>query len=464
MLTLFNTATHQKEEFKPIKENEVRFYGCGPTVYNYAHIGNLRAYVFYDILNRYLRYKGYKVTFAMNLTDVDDKTIRNSRAAHQTLRAFTDFYAEKFFEDCAKLHIKRPDIVMRATEEIDAMVDLIERLLEKGYAYKTPRGDVFFKISAFKDYGKMAGIDVSALKTNADGRLADEYDKEDAQDFALWKAYEERDGENYWETPFGKGRPGWSLECSAMARKYLGQPIDMHVGGVDLIFPHHTNEIAQSECAYGCKFVNYWVHNAHITVNGKKMAKSAHNFYTLRDLLDKGYTPEAIRYEFVKAHYRLTMDFIENNLKGNQSVVEKFSNFMERLSKEADGTGWSGAEQALDDVCQAFESGMDDDLNTPVALAGIFAFMTEVNKNFNHLSAAQAQKIKECMLKFDTVLAILPIREERALTAEQKQLIEERQQYRIQKQWDKADAVKQVLADQGIVLKDTPNGPVWRFV
>lgn len=464
MLSLFNTDGHKKEEFKPIRENEVRFYGCGPTVYNYAHIGNLRAYVFYDILNRYLRYKGYKVTFAMNLTDVDDKTIRNSRATNQSLRSFTDFYADKFFQDCAKLHIRRPDIVMRATEEIDAMVDLIERLLEKGYAYKTPRGDVFFKISKFSDYGKMAGIELSSLRTNADGRLSDEYDKEDAQDFALWKAYEERDGDNFWETPFGKGRPGWSLECSAMARKYLGQPIDMHVGGVDLIFPHHTNEIAQSECAYGCKFVNYWVHNAHITVNGQKMSKSKNNFYTLNNLLDKGYTPESIRYEFVKAHYRMTMDFVEDNLKGNQSVIDKFLNFIKRLDEEAKSTGWSETEEALEQVRLKFSAGMDDDLNTPVALAGIFEFMNRVNKNFSFLSVQDAVKIKDQMLKFDTVLAILPTLEDKKLTLEQQHLIDERQSYRLKKQWDKADEIKQILKDQGIEVKDTPTGPVWRFL
>lgn len=461
MITFFNTANRRKEEFKPIRPKEVRFYGCGPTIYNYAHIGNLRAYVFYDLLNRYLRYKGYQVTFAMNLTDVDDKTIRNSQAVGKTLRAFTDFYAEEFFKDCATLNIRKPDIVMRATEEIESMIELINLLLEKGYAYKAASGDIFFKISTFKDYGKMAGIDPTQLRSNADGRLSDEYEKEDAQDFALWKAYTPKDGNVYWEAPFGKGRPGWSLECSAMARKYLGQPIDMHVGGVDLIFPHHTNEIAQSECAYGCKFVNYWLHNAHITVNGKKMAKSAGNFFTLADLLKKGYTPQSIRYEFLKAHYRLTMDFQENNLKGNQTVVEKLSHFMARLSEPKSGMGWSGLKTALKQVSERFEKGLDDDLNMPVSLAAIFEFISEVNKNFDLLSVEDAEAIKEQMRRFDTVLAILPPEKQQCLTPEQEELIAQRQRFRDAKEWVKADALKQQLLAQGIEIKDTPNGPVW---
>ncbi len=460
MFTLFNTATHQKQTFVPIKENEVRFYGCGPTVYNYAHIGNMRAYIFYDLMNRYLRYKGYKVTFAMNLTDVDDKTIRDSQAQGKSLREFTDFYSAEFLKDLDTLRIRRPDVLVRATEEIEAMIDLIEKLLEKGHAYKTSSGDVFFKIASFPEYGQMAGIDASRLLANADGRLADEYEKEDAQDFALWKAYTEKDGDVYWDTPFGKGRPGWSLECSAMARKYLGQPIDMHIGGVDLIFPHHTNEIAQSECAYGCKFVNYWVHNEHITVNGKKMAKSSHNFFTLRDLLNKGYTPAAIRYELLKAHYRMRMDFKEDNLSGNQTVVDKFANFVNRL-KAVSGTGWAGVDAAVEKVLAGFEAGLDDDLNMPVALAHVFDFMTEVNKNFEALNAADADKILATMNRFDTVLAILPIETAQELTAEEQHLLDLRQQYRAAKDWANADAVKQQLLDLGITVKDTPQGPVW---
>lgn len=463
MVKIFNTATHKKEEFMPLHAGQVRFYGCGPTIYNYAHIGNLRAYVFYDLLNRYLRYKGYDTTFAMNLTDVDDKTIRDSQKAGKSLRAFTDFYADAFFNDCNSLHIKRPDIIIRATEEIESMIELTQQLLDKGFAYKTNSGDVFFKISAFKDYGKMAGIDLSALKSNADGRLADEYEKEDAQDFVLWKAYSEKDGDVVWEAPFGKGRPGWSLECSAMARKYLGQPFDLHVGGIDLIFPHHTNEIAQSECAYGCKYVNYWMHNAHIMVNGQKMSKSLGNFFTLPDLLAKGYTPESIRYEFIKAHYRQTMDFMEENLKGNQTVVDKLKTFIQRLNEPKTGAGWADLPAQITQVSETFEKGLDDDLNMPVALAGIFAFITEVNKHFDALSPENAQEIADKMAQFDTVLAILPKIEDKSLTNEQQALINERNTYRADKNWAKADELKAILAAQGVIIKDTPTGTTYTF-
>ncbi len=461
MFKIFNTASHTKEEFKTINENEVRFYACGPTIYNYAHIGNLRAFIFYDLMNRYLRYKGYKVTFAMNLTDVDDKTIRDSRAQGKALREFTDFYADAFFADCKALHVKRPDHVIRATEEIDSMIELIELLLEKGHAYKAGSGDVFFKISSFGEYGKMAGIDPSKLRANADGRLADEYEKEDVQDFALWKAYTEKDGDVYWDTPFGRGRPGWSLECSAMARKYLGQPIDMHLGGVDLVFPHHTNEIAQSECAYGCKFVNYWVHNAHIMVNGQKMSKSKGNFYTLKDLLDKGYSAEAIRFEILKSHYRVTMDFQETNLAGNKTVIDKLVNLINRLDEPKSGAGWADLTTVLQTARTNFETGLDDDLNMPIALAAFFEFITSVNKNFDALSESDARQIKEQLLRFDTVLSILPEIKEQKLTPAQEALIAERQEARLAKDWAKADALKQELLVQGIEIKDTPNGPIW---
>ena len=462
MITFYNTATRSKQEFIPIENNKVKFYACGPTIYNYSHIGNFRAYMFYDLMNRFLRYKGFDVTFAMNLTDVDDKTIRDSRAANKSLREFTDFYADAFFKDFETLNIKKPDYIIRATEEIDSMIELINLLLEKGYAYKASSGDVFFKISAFKDYGQMAGIKLNQLRANADGRLADEYEKEDAQDFALWKAYTEKDGDVFWETPFGKGRPGWSLECSAMARKYLGQPIDMHLGGVDLIFPHHTNEIAQSECAYGTKFVNYWIHNAHITVNGKKMAKSAGNFYTVNDLLDKGYTPLSIRYELLKSHYRVTMDFNEKNLTGNQTVIEKLSNFINRLNETKTGSGWQEVDKAILDVKTEFDAGLDDDLNMPVALASLFTFVGEVNKHFEELSTSDAHKIIQQMYQFDMILGILPdLNVQKELTEEQMNLINERQQYRLEKNWAKADELKKVLLEQGIEIKDTPQGPVW---
>ena len=464
MLQFYNTRTKKLEEFKPLKGNQVRMYGCGPTVYNYAHIGNLRAYIFYNLLRRYLLYKGYDVLFAMNLTDVDDKTIRSSREKGKSLRDYTTYYADLFFKDCETLNIAKPDIVIRATDEIDAMVETIQILMDKGHAYKAPSGDIFFKISSFPEYGQMANIDASKLRANADGRLADDYDKEDAQDFALWKAWTPDDGEVFWDTPIGKGRPGWHIECSTMSHKYLGQPFDIHVGGVDLIFPHHTNEIAQSECAYGCQFVNFWIHNAHLMVNGKKMSKSLGNFYTLPDLLAKGYDARAIRYELIKSHYRQTMDFNEKNMEGNKTVIDRLMNFMERLEQACSSTDYAELNTVIENAKKSFEDGMDNDLNTPVALASVFDFMNEINKNFDKISKSDAEKIKMQLLSFDSVLGLLKQEEEKTLSAEQEALIAKRQEYRLAKDWANADALKKQLLDMGIEVKDTPNGPVWKFI
>ena len=345
------------------------------------------------------------------------------------------------------------------------MIELVQNLLDKGFAYKTEKGDVYFKISQDPNYGQMAGIDAKNLRVNADGRLSqDEYEKENAQDFAIWKGWDEKDGENYWETPWGKGRPGWHIECSAMSKKYLGQPFDIHTGGVDLIFPHHTNEVAQSECGYGTKFVNYWMHNEHITVNGKKMSKSLGNCFTLNELLEKGYSAEAIRYEFIKAHYRQKMDFQESALAGNQSVVDRLGNFMGRLKSEANGAGWPELPDVLKQASEAFEKGMDDDLNTSIALAAVFDFMTNVNKNFKKLSRENANNIINLMEKFDSVLAILPPQKQQTLTPEQEDLIRVRQEARLAKDWAKADEIKKQLLSQGIEVKDTPTGPVWKIV
>ena len=459
MLKLFNSKTHQKEEFVPISDKQVTYYACGPTVYNYVHIGNLRSYMFSDILNRYLRYKGYAVKFAMNLTDVDDKTIRDSAKSGKSLKEFTTFYGDAFLKDLETLRIKRPDFIIRATEEIEAMIELIQLLLDKGYAYKTSSGDVFFKISKFADYGKMAGLDKAQLKANAGGRLADDYEKEDAQDFVLWKAWVPSDGPVVWDAPFGKGRPGWSIECSAMSRKYLGQPIDIHSGGIDLIFPHHTNEVAQSECAYGVEFVRTWMHCAFLIVNGKKMSKSLGNFYTLRDLMDKGYSALAVRYELLKAHYRATIDFQESQLKGNESVIEKLGDLVLRLKDDkTSGAGWSDLDKALERAQHDFEEAMDDDLNVPVALAALFDFIGDVNKNFAVLSVADKKRICDFLYRLDEVLALIP-RVSSDVTPEQQELIDKREAYRKEKNWTEADALKERLKEMGIEVKDTPTGP-----
>ena len=464
MLKVYNTKTHSVQEFIPLVDKQVKMYGCGPTVYNLAHIGNLRAFVFYDLLARVLRYKGYNLTFAMNITDVDDKTIRDSAASGKTLKEFTRHYTELFFKDWDALNLKRPDKVIFATDEIEAMIDLVGRLLDKGYAYKAESGDIFFKISKFTDYGHMAGIDPSRLMANADGRLADEYDKEDARDFALWKAWTPRDGDNVWDAPFGRGRPGWHIECSAMSHKHLGQPFDIHVGGIDLVFPHHTNEIAQSECAYGCEFVKYWMHNEHITVNGQKMSKSLGNCFTLTQLLEKGYSAAAIRYEFIKSHYRQRMDFMESNLSGNQTVINRLEDFLKRLSDVKNGSGWVELSETLKRASEGFEKGLDDDLNLSVALAAVFELMNMVNKNFDKLSVSDAEQITALMRRFDEVLAIMPELKEDVLEADLQEILDRRQAARLAKDWATADALKAELIARGVEVKDTPNGPVWKRI
>ncbi len=463
MLQFYNTRTHGMQEFKPLKGNQVRMYGCGPTVYNYAHIGNLRAFIFYDLVRRYLKYKGFEVTFVMNITDVDDKTIRTSKEKGQSLRDYTTFYMNEFFKDWETLNIGKPDKVIRATDEIEAMVELVEILLEKGHAYRSSSGDIFFKITSFREYGQMANIKISELKTNAEGRLSDEYEKEDAQDFALWKAWTPADGDVFWDTRIGKGRPGWHVECSAMSHKYLGQPFDIHTGGEDLVFPHHTNEIAQSESAFGVPFVNFWLHNAHLTVNGKKMSKSLKNCYLVKDLVNKGYTPKAIRYEFLRANYRQPLDFLESNMAGNQTVIDKFQNFIDRLVR-AQGKGWSKTDESIKKVVFDFENAMDNDLNTPMALAGIFEWIGVVNKNFEALSALDAQKIIVQMTKLDGVLGILDSLQEKPLPAGAQELIDQRQMARVSKDWALADALKQELLQMGIQIKDTPTGTVAKVV
>ncbi|RMF88331.1 MAG: cysteine--tRNA ligase, partial [Nitrospinota bacterium] len=309
MLKFYNSLTRRKEEFHPIEPGRVRMYTCGPTVYDYAHIGNFRAYIFEDILRRYLKYKGYQVTQVMNITDVDDKTIRESRRRGMSLKEFTSFYVQAFFEDLETLNIERAEYYPAATEHIDQMVALIKRLIENGHTYEVD-GSIYFRISTFPAYGRLAGLDAVQLQGGASGRVdADEYGKEDVRDFVLWKAWREEDGDVFWETELGKGRPGWHIECSAMSMHYLGEHFDIHTGGIDNLFPHHENEIAQSEAATKKPFVNYWLHCQHLLVNNAKMSKSLGNFYTLRDLLERGYKPKAIRYALLSTHYRQQHNF-----------------------------------------------------------------------------------------------------------------------------------------------------------
>ncbi len=456
MLKLYNTLGRKKQEFKPIKAKEVHMYSCGPTVYNYVHLGNLRAYVFVDILRRYLKYKGFKLKHVMNITDVDDKTIGGSQEKKKTLKDFTEFYTKAFLDDLKTLGIEKPETMPNATDEIDGMVKLVKILLDKGIAYKAEDG-IYFSISKFKDYGKLAKLDLEQLKAGASGRVnADEYDKEDAHDFVLWKFWDAKDGDVFWETELGKGRPGWHIECSVMSSKYLGQPFDIHTGGVDLIFPHHTNEIAQSEAAEGKEFVKFWVHNEHLIVNGEKMSKSLGNFFTLRDLIKKGYLPMAIRYELLKTHYRQKLDFREDNLKKIPETLQKFYDFFQKLG-EASGKGSKEIKKIIKEAKEKFENAMDDDLNIAPALAAIFEFMTSINKIMGDISSEDAKEIRKAMGDFDSVLGIMKHEKEKA-PKEVKDLAEKRLEARNQKDWELSDKLRDEIMQKGYLVEDTKDG------
>jgi cysteinyl-tRNA synthetase len=405
-LRLYNTLTRQVEEFKPLAGNEVRIYTCGPTVYDYAHIGNFRTFIFQDILRRFLKYRGYKLQQVMNLTDVDDNTIRNSTAAGISLREYTQKFIRAFEIDCELLNLEKPEISIRATDHIEDMVKLIQVLLEKGYAYAAD-GSVYFRVAAFKDYGKLANLDLSGIRPGA--RVdTDRYDKTDARDFALWKAA--KPGEPFWETPFGPGRPGWHIECSVMSMKYLGPSLDIHSGGADLIFPHHENEIAQSEAATGKAFVHYWLHAEHLIVNGEKMSKSLGNYYTLRDLMAKGYKPTAIRYLLASVPFRKPLNFTFDGLHQAQQSIERLRNFRYRLTKENFPAGENPALQArAQGARQAFEAGLDDNLNTAEALAAVFDLVRDGNTAMDRgeFRSGDARAFLDTLERWDRIFAVL---------------------------------------------------------
>ena len=461
----FNTLTRKKEKFVPLEEGKVKIYTCGPTVYDYAHIGNFRTFVFQDLLRRWLEYRGFRVIQVMNITDVDDKTIRGARKRNIPLREYTDYYMKAFFEDIEALNLEKAEYYPRATEHIPEMVELIKRLMEKGYAYRGEDGSIYYDISKFKDYGKLSKLKIEELKPGARVKV-DEYGKEEARDFALWKAWDEEDGDIFWETEIGKGRPGWHIECSTMAMKYLGETIDIHSGGVDLIFPHHENEIAQSEAATGKPFARYWLHSEHLLVEGKRMAKRYGNFYTLRDLIGKGYDPKAIRYLLMSTHYRQQLNFTFEGLEGAKGAVDRLTTFVRRLL-EADGVGCDEEiKRLMTDVQKRFESAMDDDLNISVALAALFDFVRDVNKlmDENKLSRREAEEVYGLMMKFDKVLGVIgEIKAEEKLPPEAEELIKRREEARKAKDWATADRIREQLRAMGIILEDTPQGVKWRI-
>ena len=457
-LKLYNTLTRRKEVFKPLKGKVVGIYSCGPTVYGFAHIGNFRAYIFSDLLRRYLKYKGYKVKQVMNLTDVDDKTIKGSRNRGIPLAEYTLKYKQAFFENIKTLNIGQVEVYPEATKHIREMVGLVKKLLKKGYAYQSGDGSIYYDISKFADYGKLAHLDMDGLKEGA--RIKhDEYAKEKAQDFALWKAYDNEDGDVFWQTELGKGRPGWHIECSAMSMKYLGNSFDIHTGGVDLIFPHHTNEIAQSEGATGKKFVNYWLHNEHLLVDGRKMSKSLGNFFTLRDLLNKCHKPMAIRYILLTTHYRQQLNFTEESLKAAENAVERLNNLIFNLRNVTSASDNKAADRLIEQTKIKFERKMDDDLNISEALAVIFDFVRDVNKliDTNRISRKNAKDVIESMKKFDTVIGVIDFKEE-SIGKEILNLVNEREKARKEKDFAKADKIREKIKEKGFIIEDSKEG------
>ena len=452
MMNVFNSLTRGVEELKPIADNEIRLYTCGPTVYNFAHIGNFRAYAFEDILRRVIQFNGMKVKHVMNLTDVDDKTIRGANAAGVALTDYTKTYKDAFFADLKKLNIIPADVYPAATDHIPEMISLVESLVEKGVAYKSDDGSVYFNVRKFPGYGKLAHIDFDNQRTGQ-RCAADEYDKENVGDFALWKAWEDSDGPVGWDSPWGRGRPGWHIECSAMSMKYLGETFDLHTGGIDNLFPHHENEIAQAEASTGKPFVNTWMHCAHLKVNGEKMSKSAGNFFTLRELLEKGFTGREIRYVLVNAHYRQGLNFAFSALEDARKSLERIDRCVDALEKRIDS-----AVETPDFVAKALEdftAAVNDDLNIPRAFAALFELVRETNA-----SNTTAKGVLDAFKRMDEVLGVIFFgkSEKEDVPAEVASLLEERAAARAAKNWAESDRLRDAIAALGWVVKDSREG------
>jgi cysteinyl-tRNA synthetase len=461
-LRFYNTLTRKLETFVPLDKDHVRFYGCGPTVYDRAHIGNLRTFTFVDVLRRTLKLLGYAVTQVVNLTDVDDKTIRGANQAGVSLRDYTDRYIEAFHADLESLRVEPAEHYPRATDYIPQMVELVQRLEANGHTYRSD-GSVYYRISTFPGYGSFSG---TSLEGNIAGARvdADEYEKEDVRDFVLWKAA--RSDEPSWNTAIGAGRPGWHLECSAMSMHLLGETFDIHTGGVDLIFPHHENEIAQSEGATGQQFVRYWLHSEYLMVEGEKMAKSKGNFYTLADLLEQGHDPLAIRYLLISVPYRQKLNFTFDGLHAASQALERISNTIRRLdhTPPADGDGGLPA-AAVDGFRSEVRAGLADDLNTARALAALHTLLRQVNTALDGdgISVPVRQALSEAIAEADSVLAVLPAVTSGAgeSDAEIEQLIEERAAARQTRDFARADEIRDQLSARGITLEDTPHGTIW---
>lgn len=463
-LKLYNTASRQKELLVPIDGRHIQMYTCGPTVYNYAHIGNFRTYVFEDLLRRTIQFFGFSLTQVMNLTDVDDKTIKGAIANGVDLNTYTQPYIDAFFEDLQALNIQPAEHYPAATDYIAEMIEMIHVLLEKGVAYRGGDGSIYFAINKFPRYGCLSHLCLEDLQTGASERVAaDEYEKEHAADFVLWKSYEpERDGQIYWESPFGLGRPGWHLECSAMAMKLLGETIDIHVGGVDNMFPHHENEIAQSEACTGKAFVKLWMHAEHLVVDHKKMSKSAGNFYTLRDLTAQGFSGIQVRYLLLQTHYKTQLNFSFQGLEAAKATLNRLNDFIQRLHDVQIPGSLGAAAELEQEALQRFTEALGDDLNISSALAAVFDLVREVNSlcDSGKIGREDALQVMDLMRKFDTVLGVLSFdKREEIIPEELQEAFAKRMQAREGKNWKLADEMRDFIHQRGYLIEDTPTGP-----
>jgi cysteinyl-tRNA synthetase len=463
-LRFYNTLSQQVEEFRPMDGRTVRMYTCGPTVYNYVHIGNLRTFTFQDILRRWLRFRGWELDHVMNITDVEDKIIRSAMQQGKSLKEYTEVYEKAYLEDADKLRLERAERLVRATEHIGDMVSAIETLRDKGYTYNSD-GSVYYRISQFPEYGKLSHLDVGGIRAGARVDV-DEYDKADARDFVLWKS--RKDSEPFfWDTPIGEGRPGWHIECSVMAMKYLGETLDIHTGGIDLSFPHHENEIAQSEAITGKPFARFWLHAEHLIVEGQKMSKSLGNFFTLRDLMDKGYQPEAIRYLLASVPYRKKLNFTMDGLKAAVTSIDRLRNFRLRLDTDKFVDGRNEAVVQRSAKARAdFETSLDDDLNTAEALAAVFEYIRDLNSAMDsgEFGAGNVPDASEVLWFFDSIFDVLrPTVEDNSIgDAEVDHLIAERQEARRSRNFQRSDEIRAHLLERGVILEDTKEGVRWK--
>ncbi len=465
-MKVYNSLTRKKEEFKPLVNGEVKMYVCGPTVYNYFHIGNGRTFIVFDTIRRYLEYRGYKVSFIQNFTDIDDKMINKANAEGVTVKELGDRYIKEYYKDADGLNIERATANPRATEFIDEIIKFVEELIEKGFAYEID-GDVYFCTKKFSSYGQLCGQNLEDLQAGA--RITVDERKKDPMDFAVWKA--QKPGEPAWESPWGMGRPGWHIECSCMAKKLLGDTIDIHAGGMDLKFPHHENEIAQSEAVTGKKFANYWLHAAFVNVDNKKMSKSLNNFFTAREILEE-YSADAIRFLMLSGHYRIQINFTKELLDSAKASVERLYNCinnLENLKDEVKEKNITDEENkyinSLDKYRDKFIEKMDDDFNTADAISVLFDLTKDINNNININSSVEAcEKAEALVRELGKPLGILQNKVEKNLDAEIEKLIEQRQQARKNKDFALADKIRDDLKARNIVLEDTPQGVRWKKV